>query len=482
MSVPHGTAPPTTDGGAEAMHERRATLWFLVAFAASRLAFAWAGLAFSTEHVARIMHFPDLELLRERLLETVWYLHGQPPLPSLVLGLFQKLAGDHWPLLLAGSFHLLAAWLGVALLRTLCRLGVRPAAAFAASFAFTMLPAVVVYEHYAFTTLPVAALLVGACSALANVGSGRPGTAVAFLLLTALALWVRNVFHLAFWVAGWLLLWRTWPGPRRALLLASLLPALLAIAPYAKNAVVHGRFEASSWIGFGLARKTWHTEDLATRQAEVLRGERPRIEAVPLFAAVEDYAQVVNMPAPTGVPVLDEPRKRNGEVNYHHAIVATASAAMRDSAAAHIARFPARYLANVLATVRQFFAPSTAWAPVATPRAQLGGYGAWLDALLHRPWLGPCNTWALFCSVVLLASLGSVWRVLRRGASATPADVVIVFAASTFVYVAVVAVALDTVEVMRHRLKVDALVWLIAALRWLPKSESRSVTSPGTTA
>lgn len=464
------------------MHERSATRWFLVAFVASRLAFAWAGLAFSTEHVARILHFPDLELLRDRLLETVWYLHGQPPLPSLVLGLAQKLAGDHWPLLLAGLFHLLAAWLGVAMLRTLVCFGVRPVAALGASFAFTMLPAVLVYEHYAFTTLPVAALLVGAGNALANVGSGRLRAAVAFLVLTALVLWVRNVFHLAFWVVGWLLLWRTWPGSRRALLLASLLPALLAVAPYAKNMVVHGRFEASSWVGFGLARKTWHTEDLATRQAEALRGERPRIEAVPLFASVEDYARVVPMPAPTGVPVLDEPRKRNGEVNYHHAITAAVSAAMRDSALAHIRRFPERYLANVLATLRQFFAPSTAWAPVATPRAQLGGYGASIDALLHTPWLGPCNTWALFCGVVLLASLGAVWRVLRRGASAEPIDVVVAFAALTFVYVLVVVVALDTVEVMRHRLKVDAMVWLTAALRWLPKSEPRSACSPGTTA
>ncbi|MFO1032453.1 MAG: hypothetical protein U1F60_15330 [Planctomycetota bacterium] len=462
------------------MHERSATLWFLVAFAASRVAFAWAGLAFSTEHVARIMHFPDLELLRDRLLETVWHLHGQPPLPSLVLGLAQKVAGDHWPLLLAGLFHLLAAWLGLAMLRALCRLGVRPASALGASWLFTMLPAVVVYEHYAFTTLPVAALLVGSCSALANVGSGRLRAAVSFLLLTALLLWVRNVFHLAFWVASWLLLLRTWPGSRRAMLVASLLPALFAIAPYAKNAAVHGRFETSSWVGFGLARKTWHQEDLATRQAEALRGERARIEAVPLFAAVEDYALAVPMPAPTGVPVLDEPRKRNGEVNYHHAIVASASAAMRDSAVDHIARFPGRYLANVFATVRQFFAPSTSWAPLATPRAQLGGYGTWLDALLHTPWLGPCNTWALFCCVVLLASLGSVWRVLRQGASTVAADRVVAFAALAFVYVAGLAVLLDTVEVMRHRLKVDALLWLVAGLRWLPKATPSKPLQPGT--
>ena len=55
---------------------------FLAGFAASRALAAACGLTFCSEHAAQIMHFPELELLRDRLFETVWHLHGQPPGPS----------------------------------------------------------------------------------------------------------------------------------------------------------------------------------------------------------------------------------------------------------------------------------------------------------------------------------------------------------------------------------------------------------------
>jgi hypothetical protein len=453
---------------------RRAMVAFVAAFAASRVVLWWSGLAFSTEHVATIMHFPDLELLRDRLLETVWFLHGQPPAPSLVLGAALKLAGERWPLALALLSHGLACGLGLAMLAVLGRLGVKAGAALIAALAFPLLPAVIVYEHYAFTTLPVAALLLLCCVPLSRLplpgapASGACSAALWFLLGAALVLNVRNVFHLIWWLGCLLLVLRVWPLPRCFLLLAAALPALVAIAPYAKNTLVHGRFEASSWAGFGLARKTYHQEPLALRTEQALRGDRPAIEGVPVFTTIEHYALAVPLPPPSGVPVLDQPRKSSGEVNYHHAITAEVSARMQRSAAAHIARSPAAYLQNVAITASHFFAAATAWAPVATPRAQLGRYGEALDALLHTPILGPCNLWLLGVLAVLLSSLPAVWRVLRGRARAVD-DVVIAFCVSTFVYLAVVAICLDTVEVMRHRLKVDGLLWLAAGLRWLPR-------------
>ena len=76
-----------------AAHSWLPAVGFLAAFAASRALAAACGLAFCSEHAAQIMHFPELELLRDRLFETAWHLHGQPPGPSLVLGALLKLAG-----------------------------------------------------------------------------------------------------------------------------------------------------------------------------------------------------------------------------------------------------------------------------------------------------------------------------------------------------------------------------------------------------
>lgn len=443
---------------------------FFVVFASSRALAATCGLTFCSEHAAQIMHFPELELLRDRLFETVWHLHGQPPGPSLVLGALLKFAGDDWPRWAAWLFHGLGAVAGLALLVVLRELGVRAVPALAVALGFVLLPSVLVYEHYAFTTLTVAALLLAAAVPLARSHGTSAAWAGAFLLTGALVLNVRNVFHLVWWAAGFLLVLRTWRGSRRALLLAALLPALVAFAPYAKNALVHGRFEASSWSGFGLARKTYHQDELAMRADEALRGLREPIQAVPVFGSVEEFALVVPAVPPTGVPVLDRPRKANGFVNYHHALVAEASARMREAAWADMQQRPERYVADVLRTVPIFFAPSSDWRPVATPRAQLGAYATAIDTVLHTPWFAGLGLWAWGTFVVLLASVPAVWRVVRRGPKVERADIVVAFAVGTYVYLALAAVLLDTNEVMRHRLKVDGLLLLAAAVRWCGRS------------
>lgn len=450
---------------------------FFAVFAASRALAAACSLTFCSEHAAQIMHFPELELLRDRLLETVWHLHGQPPGPSLVLGALLKLAGDDWPRWAAWLFHGLGALAGLSLLTVLRELGMRAVPALAVALGFVLLPSALVYEHYAFTTLPVAALLLLAAVPLVR-SDGTPAVrAGLFLLVAALVLNVRNVFHLVWWVACLLLVLRTWRGSRRALLLASLLPALVAVAPYAKNALVHGRFEASSWSGFGLARKTYHQDELAVRADEALRGLREPIQAVPVFGSVEEFALVVPAVPPTGVQVLDRPRKANGFVNYHHALVAEASARMREAAWADMKQRPERYVADVLRTVPIFFAASSDWRPVATPRAQLGNYATTIDTVLHTPWFAGLGFWAWGTFVVLLASVPAVWRVLRRGPKAARADVLVAFAVGTYVYLALAAVLLDTNEVMRHRLKVDGLLLLAAAVLVLARVQRGSGTS-----
>ena len=450
---------------------------FFAVFAASRALAAACGLTFCSEHAAQIMHFPELELLRDRLLETVWHLHGQPPGPSLVLGALLKLAGDDWPRWAAWLFHGLGALAGLSLLTVLRELGMRARPALAVALGFVLLPSVLVYEHYAFTTLPVAALLLLAAVPLVRSRGTSAVRAGLFLLVAALVLNVRNVFHLVWWVACLLLVLRTWRGSRRALLLASLLPALVAVAPYAKNALVHGRFEASSWSGFGLARKTYHQDELAVRADEALRGLREPIQAVPVFGSVEEFALVVLVVPPTGVPVLDRPRKANGFVNYHHALVAEASARMREAAWADLQKRPERYVADVLRTVPIFFAPSSEWWPVVAPRAQLGSYATTIDTVLHTPWLAGLGFWAWGTFVVLLASVPAVWRVLRRGPKAARADVLVAFAVGTYVYLALAAVLLDTNEVMRHRLKVDGLLLIAAAILGLGRTQRGIGTS-----
>ena len=57
-----------------------------VVFAAVHAAYYAAGIRFDRDTLIEVMHFLDPELLRTHLLESLWYLHIQPPLMNLLAG------------------------------------------------------------------------------------------------------------------------------------------------------------------------------------------------------------------------------------------------------------------------------------------------------------------------------------------------------------------------------------------------------------
>lgn len=474
---------------------------FAAAFVLSRIVLWYCGMRYCTEHVGAIMHFPPLDLLRDRLGETLWYMHGQPPLPSLVIGLCLKWGGASWETLLAALFHGLAAAAGGALVVVLRRGGRSVVTSLAIAISFTLLPGFLAYEYYAFTTLPVMALLLLACVPLQRaVATGRARSWFWFLLFTALVVNTRNVFHLVWWACCLVLMLRCGRLPWRRAVLVAALPAALAILPFAKNAIVHGTFASSTWMGFGFARKTYHQEPLEQRQQRVLAGTAAPITGVPIYGSVAEFAKVVPMPPPSGIPILDRLEKdwaldkalvRTGDLeeeadgvpNYHHAIYIEASRQMRDEGLAEIRRHPRAYLHNVVVTFWQFFEPGKAWGPLATPRAQLGRWGEGVDYALHEPWLvGTANTWLLLTVLAAacgLVALRSLWRpsASSRGCS----DIVAVFAIGTVLYVIVLGVLVETNEVMRLRQKVDGLIVLTLALASWRVQTKRQPSPPAPT-
>jgi hypothetical protein len=432
------------------------------------------------------MHFVDLELLRTRLLESVLWLHGQPPLMPLVIGAIVKTCGDAYPVAMHALFAALGAVQGLAFIALLRRLAFGRVAAFAAGAAFCLLPDVVVYEHYVFFTHPVVCGLTLMTWLFAvAIERGKTRHWFACFLAGALIVDLRNLFHVA-WLFG-LVGYSLTVVEREArprLLVASLLPLILACAPYLKNLAVFGRFEASSWIGFGLARKTYHQVPIETRRDWVAQGHLDPIAGVPIFGSVDELAAVLGAPEPTGIPVLDQKVKSSGWTNFHHAIYQTASARMRDEALRLIAAHPWFYAGNVVATARLMFRPATEWAPVRTPADQIRGWCNAVSGVQHHRIAGIAGLtpWSLLAALVLLHALVVTCRVLVARWRANGEERVLVFAALTIGYVFAVATLLDTNETMRHRLKVDGLLLLAALIGgrslWRRWRASRTVPSP----
>ena len=79
------------------MKVRQAYALLLTVFAVSRIAYYLSGVRFDARPVFTFFQFADPELLKHRLLETLLYLHVQPPGFDLYVAIILKLFPVHMP-------------------------------------------------------------------------------------------------------------------------------------------------------------------------------------------------------------------------------------------------------------------------------------------------------------------------------------------------------------------------------------------------
>ncbi|MEZ5181787.1 MAG: hypothetical protein R2702_07940 [Acidimicrobiales bacterium] len=260
---------------------------------------------------------PDLTLLQDRLAETLWYLHTQPPLYAGFVGLALKLS----PLSTAGTFLVTNLAMGAALAVVLGRLfrllGLGRPATFVALALVVTNPALVAIELIASydqpTILLLAALALKTGRYVAS-GSARDLAWVASLA-TAAAL-TRTIFHpvwLALVLAGVLVLRHPRAEPRRVAALVGA-PLLLVLALVAKNAVLFDVTGLTSFAGPSISKiagAAASDEEVAELQRD---GTVSPIFGRPVFWGYDTYADGVEPCHRTRpeVPVLAEVVRRYG--------------------------------------------------------------------------------------------------------------------------------------------------------------------------
>ncbi len=94
---------------------RRADYAIVVAlFVLSHALYGLLGVQFDSSTLLPYMQFIDPPLLRERLLESLWYYHAHPPLLNLFTGVGLKLFGEHADVYFVVCFHALGLALALA--------------------------------------------------------------------------------------------------------------------------------------------------------------------------------------------------------------------------------------------------------------------------------------------------------------------------------------------------------------------------------
>lgn len=323
-------------------------IFVALSFAISRLLYIRAGLRFDNTPPNYYYQFIDPLLLKTRLVESIWNLHSQPPLFNLITGLLyqgfspQSRILQYLFLVLGLIFSLALYWLGL-------RLKLNRWVSALLAVWFMVSPATVLYENLYFYTYPVALILLLAALALSKFLESESfwwGLGFFTLIASLCLLWA--VFHL-FWMLAVIVLvgvfYRNW----RKLAAVSLIPLLTVTAWYAKNLLLFGTFAASSWAGMNLSHVTFLSPltSQPTRDELVKQGELTAYPVTEAFRPIENYDGLITIPAPRGIPVLDDLLKSTEAVNFNHISYIELSDVMLKDALDFIGARPDVYLASV---------------------------------------------------------------------------------------------------------------------------------------
>jgi hypothetical protein len=441
------------------LRKRWPVLALVLGFAATTALWERAGVRFRSYPIDSFAQLLDPPLLRDRLLESLWHLHAQPPLFNLLVGLALKVSPDDPGGPLRAAFLLSGLAACLATFVALRALAYPRALAAVLALAFASTPTFAIYEHWGFYPHLELTLVAIAAAAFLRAGGGSPrALAGGFGALGALAL-LRSIYHPAYVAAAAMAATAlAAPGARRRTLAAAAPAVAVVLLLATKNLFLFGFFGTSSWGGNSLHRVMTESLDPAVVEEMVRGGELHRISLVWEFSTPLVYVPMLAPGAPdTGIPALDQTgktRTRQNAINYNHWVYPMASREYLRGALRMMRAHPEAYVRSVRWTARRFLDPVTADPFVKAIRTPVRELAAPFDAAERSPVL------------LGLVAAAVAWALARlvRGRGRREERLFLAFALGTLLWGSAASILLEYGENNRFRWHLTPLVFLLAAM------------------
>jgi hypothetical protein len=305
------------------------------------------GVTFYSSFVHRMWQALDVAQLSEHFVESLWYLHAQPPLYNALVGALSKAFPAHYDkaFLLLNLIGSVSSALLIYL--TLRKVKVSDTLATVLAMLLILNPAIMLYENlFSYTVLIIFLLTVMLYFTVVFVVERSLLAWTLSCVMLSVVVLTRSSFHLAWMVVIVVITILYSPRQMRTrLVLLSLLPIFVTFSWYGKNYVVFGTFSSSSWLGMNVARIFPPATPLGG-----IRPFRPLQEYEGFYKPARLYADV---------PVLAAEQKTSGYVNYNHEDYLVISKLFRDDVMKSIAADPWQILRRVPDALTIFFTPAT---------------------------------------------------------------------------------------------------------------------------
>ncbi len=470
----------------------RDSILISVVFVLARLACWRLGMRFDDDNLGTWWQIADTALLRDRLGPTLFYLHAQPPLFNLLIGLALRAGPDGFPIVMEWVYGLVSLG-GILAFHALARALLRARwLSLAVACWFCVAPDVLLFGQKLFYDGLVPWLLcIGFWGIWAGLHRQRAWPLVLGFATLAAVVLLRSMFH-PLWLLITVALAVVLSGRYRRVA-ACAMPGLAAVAAVlAKNLIVFGFLGLSSWAPLNLVGVTVEKLPDEERAALVARGTLSPLSGVNAFGGIESLLPLLPAIPPTGEPVLDNPRKSNGQPNMNHSAMLVASRMRGGDALAALRADPGNYATVLLLSAYTFHRPPNEFRDVRRNLALIRGWTRVTNATLGlqpAAWVGssldvrPPDLWLQISYGALAITLlfaAATWRTVRmalhtlRTRQRLPPELVtLALLCWTGLFVIVVSSAVDTLENNRARYTIAPILTLAAVWFLLQRLRER---------
>jgi hypothetical protein len=463
----------------------RAPLAITGLFVISRILFLLAGVRFDMTALTGQFHvfqLLDLAQLHHNLVQSIWYLHSQPPIFNLFTGLILQLPGGAIRALLVVASLVLGLGMALSTYYLCLELRIPPAVSLVVAAVVVLDPANVLYGNWYFYSFPTAALMIFCALCLARFVRTRSlGWGFGFFACLMAVVLLNSTFQW-FWLlaAGApvvVVLRQRW----RKVLAIAVVPLLLVSVWYIKNAALFQTSTTSSWFGMNFASTTTAWATPSQIRELIAKHELTPIAGVHAFLPLSAYGRSATSHPATGVAVLDQRTKSDGSPNFNNINYIGISNQFLHNDLAYLKAHPGGYAHAVTRGATLFFVPSDQYFYLGPNARHISSYVRAFDLLVD--WqprsttittngydvdvtFGQVSISALITfAVAILATPLIVWR-RRRDA---PFALVLAFMWVSIVYVFAATTLVQFGENQRFRydlgpLPMVAAVAVVAAL------------------
>lgn len=341
---------------------------------------------FTSSFKETLIQYLDVDILKNNLFESLFYLHCQPPLFNFLIGVTEITFGSYSSLIYLLIFNIIGCLTAILGFKIFELLDVNKKLAVFFIGTYILTPATILYENLFFYTHTIIFFLVfSAYQFISFLKNEKFINVFMFFLGLSFATLTTSYFHLLWFTGLVLFLLKIKKTLTKLIIKAALVPFGLVLFLYVKNFIVFNEFNTSSWFGLNLSRITVHQLDNATKDYLLKQDLLSPFSAYPPFnwPSKYDSALQLNFQNNSGIKALDQIEKPNGRPNFNNLGYITVSRSMFKDDLFVIKNYPAVYLKGIFKSFTKYFDSPTDYKLIALNKHKIEYFNKIFDAFIY---------------------------------------------------------------------------------------------------